>query len=93
MNAVRVRLHGNPARAMGKNLVEVGDGKELTVRRLLEELVRMKPELRQELLKGGEAGRSLLILVNGRNIAFIQGLETRVGGGDTVDIIPMVVGG
>ena len=93
MNAVRVRLHGNPARTMGRSVVEVSGDRAPTVRKLIEELIGMKPDLRQDLLKDGEVGKGVLILVNGRNIAFIQGLETRVGGGDTVDIIPMVVGG
>jgi molybdopterin converting factor small subunit len=39
------------------------------------------------------AGIASAILVNGRNCAFLQGMDTRVGDGDRVEILPIVTGG
>ena len=93
MKAIKVRLYGNSARIMGNSVVEFYHRGELTVRQVIEELVRRRPPLSQELFSEGNVNKRLIILVNGRHIMFIQGLETKVKGGDVIDIIPTVAGG
>ena len=42
---------------------------------------------------GQEIGEEAIILVNGRNIAHLDGKDTRLTEKDTVSIFPMVAGG
>jgi molybdopterin converting factor small subunit len=40
-----------------------------------------------------QAGIASAVLVNGRNCAFLQGMDTRVGDEDRIEILPIVTGG
>jgi len=42
---------------------------------------------------GREGGLQLLFLINGRNVAYLDGLKTRLDDGVTLAIIPPVAGG
>ena len=42
---------------------------------------------------GAELGERIIILVNGRNVKFLQGLDTVLSDTDTVQIFPVVAGG
>ena len=46
--------------------------------------------LRQE---SGSLRKDIVLLVNGRNIAFLAGLDTPLDEGDAIDIFPPVFGG
>ena len=63
---------------------------EPTVGKLLERLVAEYPKLKEH-LEDPEAAAT--ILVNGRDIEFLEGLKTRLRDGDTVAIIPPAGGG
>ena len=60
------------------------------VRDLLEKLWRDYPRLREYMEDPEE---DATILVNGRDIEFLDGLDTRLKDGDTVAIIPPAGGG
>jgi len=66
-----------------------------TVIEALRELAKLYgDELRSRLFEGeGKVNRRLNIYVNGRNVRFLEGLNTRLNDGDTVSIIPAVSGG
>lgn len=66
-----------------------------TVRDALEQLAeRFGPTLAAELFVAPGAVKPLYnLLVNGRNIAFLHGLDTRLSAGDTLTIIPPAAGG
>ena len=51
------------------------------------------PEMEAKLLPGGELPESLVILVNGKHIRHLAGLQTPLGEWDVVSIFPMVSGG
>lgn len=52
------------------------------------------PERRDGLLQApGRLRKDIVLLVNGRNIAFLSGLDTPLHEGDAIDIFPPVFGG
>jgi sulfur-carrier protein len=52
------------------------------------------PERRDGLRQtSGSLRKDIVLLVNGRNIAFLAGLDTPLADGDAIDIFPPVFGG
>ena len=67
-----------------------------TVARLGQELSRrFGPAFRGEFFSpdGTQLGERVIVLVNGRRIEFLQGLDTPLTDRDTVQIFPVVAGG
>ena len=48
---------------------------------------------REAVFSGDELSAAIIILVNGRNVLYLQGLDTPLEAGDEVSIFPMVAGG
>jgi molybdopterin synthase sulfur carrier subunit len=48
---------------------------------------------RRAVFAGAELGDEIIILVNGRNVRYLQGLDTPLAANDEVSIFPMVAGG
>jgi molybdopterin synthase sulfur carrier subunit len=65
------------------------------VRALAEALsARFGPALREKLFtKGGELHPEIIILVNGRHVSHLGGLDAPLTTGDVVSVFPMVAGG
>jgi molybdopterin synthase sulfur carrier subunit len=88
-----VRLFGTlrklfDAGELSVDAVDAGD-----VAALLE-LVCDNPEKRQGVFFGpGELRNDISVLVNGRNVCFLQGLMTELRAGDVVAIVPPMAGG
>lgn len=90
--AVIVRLP-TPLRRLagGASEVQVSGS---TVGQLLTELEAQYPGFHDRLFdEGGEIRRFVNIYVRGEDIRFQQGLDTSVGDGDDVSIVPAVAGG
>lgn len=65
-----------------------------SVQDVLSHLVRTYEGLGNRLLTpAGELREDVAVLVNGRNVRFLQGLDTSLAAGDTVTLIPPVAGG
>jgi MoaD family protein len=65
-----------------------------TVGQALHELVREAGHALEDVVFAhGRVHPGIAVLVNGRNIRFLQGLETPLGPGDRVAILPIVGGG
>jgi MoaD family protein len=79
------------AQVAGAKQVEVtGD----TVGQVLDALVAAHPSLREQLLTAeGELNRFVNVYVNGRDVRYEQGLDTRVSEADTVVLLPAMAGG
>jgi molybdopterin converting factor small subunit len=90
---VRVRLFGDVASTVGsKHDVELNDG--ATVRHLANVLAARAGQTRQGYL--GEfkvGGADLAVMINGKNIQLLDGVDTRLCDEDDVVIMPFVVGG
>jgi MoaD family protein len=65
-----------------------------TVGEVLESLIGQFPGLKEQLLGAdGSLNRFVNVYVNGRDVRFEQELETPVGAGDTVVLLPAMAGG
>lgn len=82
---VLVKLFATLIEFTGKRKFEISGPK--TVRELLNELDRMFPGFKKEFEQG------YIILVNGKNIEHLQGLDTPLKEDDTVSIFPPAGGG
>jgi len=72
--------------------VVAGDGE--TLMECIDGLERQYPGLKDRLLdETGELRRFVNIYVNGEDVRFQDGVNTRLQGGDEVSIVPAVAGG
>lgn len=71
-------------------LVEVG-GK--TVSEVIDELDGKHPGIKEKLFKEGKLNRFINIYVDGEDIRFKQGLDTKISEDTEVSIIPAISGG
>jgi molybdopterin synthase sulfur carrier subunit len=77
---------------------EAGGNRQLelagaTVRELLENLVSAYPALGGRIFDGSELPQFLNVFVDGADVRLSEGLETRLGDGATVILLPAVAGG
>ena len=81
------------ALADGEKDIEL-EGEPATVRAALDQLVERYPELRGAFFDDGGAVRSFVaVMVDGRDIRHLDGLDTAIADGVTLDIFPPVAGG
>ena len=64
-----------------------------TVREVLENLVAQYPSLRARIFEGDELPQFLNVFIDGSDVRLFDGLETEVGDGATVILLPAVAGG
>jgi molybdopterin synthase sulfur carrier subunit len=89
---MRVKIFSTLRSVVGAKEVEVGAAD--TVGSVLEELITKHPALRERILdEDGNLQSSINILVNGRNIRFLNGLDTPVKESDQLALFPPVGGG
>ena len=64
------------------------------VRALMEDLERQFPGIKERICdETGKVRRFVNVYVNGDDIRFLQNLETAVGEGDNISIVPAIAGG
>jgi molybdopterin synthase sulfur carrier subunit len=88
---IRIRLYANLREIAGREVSVSGE--EAPLREILERLFQKRPALRDAMMVGGELRPHFNLLLNGRNVLHLEGLETRVRDGDEVAIFPPVAGG
>lgn len=87
-----VKIPG-PLRNLVDGLFEI-EGSGNSVANVIENLERDHPGFNERLLdEDGSLRRFVNIFVNGEDIRFLNGLETTVGDGDEISIVPAVAGG
>jgi molybdopterin converting factor small subunit len=64
-----------------------------TVREVLDSLVSTYPALRDRIYDGQELPQFLNVFVDGSDVRLLEGLDTQVGDGATVILLPAVAGG
>jgi molybdopterin converting factor small subunit len=69
------------------------DGAGGTLGELLDDLESRHPGLRSRLVDDAGLRRFVNVYVNDEDVRFLGGLETPVGEGDTVTVLPAVAGG
>ena len=64
-----------------------------TVKEIIETLASRWPEMKAELLEGERVADGYSVFVNGRDVRYLQGLDSPVNEDDVIDIFPPVAGG
>jgi MoaD family protein len=90
---IRVRYFATLRELFGGNETRVDAAQVRDVAGLLG-MICDSPERRDGLRQAsGSLRKDIVLLVNGRNIAFLAGLDTPLDEGDAIDIFPPVFGG
>jgi molybdopterin converting factor small subunit len=92
---VSVKFLGSFRGISGEEKLTLRFGRPVSLRALVKKTVEQLPKLRSSLIdpESGDPRRSMLVLVNGREISVLNGLETRVNDEDEVVLVPVVHGG
>ena len=91
---MEIKFYATLRPIVGSTSVTLNGKSELTVGQMLDELYAIYPDLRQELHKGREELHPAIhILVNGRDMRFMNGTDTVIKASDDVRIFPPVGGG
>ena len=93
MPRVKVKLLAAYSEAAGIRELEVDLPDSATVLDLARLLEEKFPSLRGELVEGDDISEEARVLVNGRNIEWLEGSKTRLRDGDTVAFFPPAAGG
>ncbi|MDW8062111.1 MAG: MoaD family protein [Nitrososphaerota archaeon] len=59
----------------------------------LADILESTPELKNAILVDNDLDRHFIVLLNGRNIRLLKGLDTPIADGDRIDIFPPAGGG
>ncbi|MHC1601411.1 MAG: ubiquitin-like small modifier protein 1 [Candidatus Nezhaarchaeales archaeon] len=91
---IKVKFFALIREIAGAKELEIEVKESMRVIDLLEELANMLSEkFRDYVFEGNEVSKSLIILVNGKGISEMKGLETELRDGDEVALLPPVSGG
>ena len=90
---VKVKLVTSIREVFQKGEIEIELEREPNIRALLDLLLNTY-ERRQKILdQSGQLRSDVTILKNGRNIYFLDGIQTQVKEGDVIAILPPAMGG
>lgn len=90
--SVPVRIP-TPLRTVTKGVAQV-DAEGATIRELIQDLEARFPGLRDRICdENGDIRRFVNVYVGDEDVRFLQGIDTPVGDGTQVSIIPAVAGG
>ncbi len=92
---INVKLLGVLRGVSGKSCITIGL-ENPTVRKMMQKLVETLPGEAKKLLADSSAGYvhpNLLVLINGKEISALKGLETQIKEDDEVIVIPVSHGG
>jgi len=91
---MEVRIYATLRDIVGDKSIHLNSAPEMTVGRMLKEIIAVHPGLRSEVFdEEGNLNHSIHVFVNGRDVRYLNGLDTTVTPNDTVRIFPPVGGG
>jgi len=92
---ITVRLIGALRHVSGKNQLSIKCKEFTALKELINTIAEETPELKPSLIsqQSDDSKANTLILVNGREISVLNGLETILKDGDEVVFVPVIHGG
>lgn len=92
---MKVNFYATLRQIVGQKTLELDYDHAVTIRQLLDEVIRRYPLIRRELFdENGELYRHVHVLVNGRDTPYLDNaLDTLVNPDDTISVFPAVGGG
>jgi molybdopterin synthase sulfur carrier subunit len=93
--AINVKFLGGLRHISGASELALNIKGAISIKELMNEIVREMPTLKQSLIHQQleDLRSNALILVNGREISVLNGLETNLKDGDEIVFVPVVHGG
>ncbi len=90
-----VKFIGALRHISGKTHLAIDFEKEMSLKELLAKIGQASPRLEKSFgdQQAGDSTSNALILVNGREISVLDGLETKLRDGDEIVFVPVVHGG
>lgn len=91
---MEIKVYATLRPIVGGPSVKLNGVTELTVEQMLDTLYEKFPDVRPELFKGrDELHPAIHILVNGRDMRYLDGTQTKLAATDDIRIFPPVGGG
>ncbi len=91
---MEIKVYATLRDIVGGPTVQLNDVSELTVEEMLQKMFAQYPKLEPEFYKSnGDVHPATRVLVNGRDVQYMNGWDTIVTAEDTVRIFPPVGGG
>jgi molybdopterin synthase sulfur carrier subunit len=91
---VEIRVYATLRDIVGGKSIHLDSAPEMTVEHMLQEILARYPALRTKVFdEEGDLQRAIHVFVNGREVHYLNGLETVVTPEDEVRIFPPVGGG
>ena len=91
---IKVNFYAMLRQTTGVPCIEVETDGPIAMRRLINLVCEeTTPQLREDLLDGQEIKKGTLLLVDGRNVLFLNGLDTMVTGEQKIAFFPPGGGG
>lgn len=93
--AVDIRFVGSFRGVSGKNALKIEFGVSVSIKVLVKKVIAKLPKLKTALIdpRSGQPRQNMLVLVNGREISVLDGLDTIVNDEDNVVFVPVIHGG
>ena len=89
-----IKIYATLRTVVGGPAVHLDDDSERPIDQILQSLIDKYPELQTQLFdSAGQLQRAIHILVNGRDVRYLDGTRTIVTAADEVRIFPPVGGG
>ncbi len=91
---MEIKVYATLRSIVGSKSVHLQGISETTVGQLIEELLTRYPDMQAKLMtREGEFHSAFHFLINGRNMYYLNGMETVVTAADDIRIFPPVGGG
>ena len=93
--AITVKFHGVLRHFLGKSELILDKEVAISIKELIGEIIKETSALKASLIdqRFEDLRSKALIIVNGKEISVLKGLETKIKDGDEIVLIPVVHGG
>jgi molybdopterin converting factor small subunit len=93
MRHLKIRLLGSLKAYAGREEIEMTIEDKVRLRDVLANLIKIEPSLSRAIESDGSLKPGYLIFINDADYMVFNGLETLVGSGDVITILPISHGG